>query len=168
MAYATMTNDRAIVLLKGAQLALVVALVALIWLSMPSPPSFSDPLPPMWLVVVVGALAWAVDRQIQSALKKRMGEDAFSVWKYKPRWDIMFVALAFMVVVNRERLAETLPAMGVGLAIGLVSFNAVPALAKKRMKADDFAKFNRKYQWAAFAVLGMLYVGYVVYPLLDF
>ncbi|MGI9338370.1 MAG: hypothetical protein ACR2P4_07675 [Gammaproteobacteria bacterium] len=158
-----MTNNRNIVMLKCADLAMLVAgAVALLFLVI-LPDPLAGQLPPIWLTFgVLGLFAvsyWLMNK----ALKKHMSGDAFSSWRTITGRGFCLAAIVGVVISGWDSFVSIwqifVPMMVIVFAVSW----GVPALMKKRMEADAFAKFDRKYQWASFAVLAAVLFVFVKY-----
>lgn len=160
MANTEMTNNRAIVVLKCADLAVLAAFAAGFLFLITRSPEDALKLPFLSLFVVA-LLAAAAYWQLHRALKKRVGDNSYSAWNKKTGWWFIAVFIPGLAALKWDMFVATLPTMAAALFAGIVFFRLVPALLKRRMEADAFAKFDRKYQKAAVAVLMLAFGAYI-------
>ncbi len=165
-----MTNDRAIVMLKCAEVALFVVFMGCGLFVQSLKPADVDSIPygfvSIYTIVAISALLLVATCWIHHALKGRMSGDAFSSWQKKFGWGLVlyFALLSVFSFRDWERFATgELLSPAPLMVITIVLFLGADALLKERMGADAFAKFIRIYQWAVTAVLVAAYVGYVAY-----
>lgn len=165
-----MTNDRAVVVLKCAEVALCVVLMGCGLFLQSLKPADIDSIPygfvSIYTIVAISALLLVAMWRAHNALKGRMSDDAFSAWQKKFGWGLalFFALLSIFSYRDWERFATgELLSPAPLMVITLVLFLGADSLLKERMGADAFTKFNRIYQWAVVVVLVAAYAGYVAY-----